>query len=158
MYFIISGRSIFKKFIQSLNLCEQYVSLDSGNRTSALKKLLQIRDTYPECQLLFTNSLRGDIESLLIGATFRFGLVISSKKRQNLTNSFRINEMEFNSRHLTKTLEQMIQNFGYSGKLSYQPFSLNRSPQKNNSTIKVGIALGSSIQRRDGPQVIILNS
>ena len=52
--------------------------------------------------------------------------------------------MEFNSRHLTKTWEQMIQNFGYSGKVSYQPFSVNRSPQKNNSTIKVGIALGSS--------------
>ena len=66
MYFIVLGLPIFREVIESFELCEEYVSLEKSGISEYIRLLLKIRYKYPECQLLFTNSLREDLESLLI--------------------------------------------------------------------------------------------
>ena len=81
MYFIILGRSMFKEFIEKLNLSEMYQVVDWENRTKTYMNLIEVRCLFPECQLLLTNSLRGDLEALLIGSPQRFGLKLFGKKK-----------------------------------------------------------------------------
>ena len=147
MYFIVLGLPIFREVIESFELCEEYVSLEKSGVSEYISLLLKIRYKYPECQLLFTNSLRGDLESLLIGAPQRLGLEIENKARFGLTDSFKINSSEFNSTHLTKTWEKMIRNFGFDENVSFESFHNNLHPLSFNTAKDkkvIGISLGSS--------------
>jgi ADP-heptose:LPS heptosyltransferase len=88
--------------------------------------------------------LRGDVESLIIGSPQRFGLNLSGKKRPILTNTYSVKDSEFHSRHLTKTWEQMIREFGFWGNVSFEPFILKTPEEKKKDQLKIGIAIGSS--------------
>ena len=90
MRFIILGRSIFKEFIEALNLCEKFVVLDWGNRINVLTNLLEVRGLYPECHLVLTNSMRGDLESVIIGAAFKFGIELYPNKRPFLSHKLKM--------------------------------------------------------------------
>jgi len=144
MYFLIMGNSAYLSLFKKLCLGEEFISIARKNSlTKQAMQLIKVREKMPECHLLFTNSLRGDIESLVVGSPQRFGLEFAGKSRPFLTNSLKVSTTDFNSRHLTKTWEQMIQAFGFLGKVTYEPFLLHSSTTKK-SVFKIGIALGSS--------------
>jgi heptosyltransferase II len=106
-----------------------------------VRSLLKLRKSYPECHLLFTNSLRGDAESLVIGAPQRFGMQVGDKFRPFLTDKYKIDVKRFEGRHLCETWEKMVNLFGLDQKVTYEPFKgLNLSLRGN----KIGIILGSS--------------
>ena len=144
MQFLIMGRSIFLPLLMKLELGEEFITTDHKSILNYLDNLLDVRSKLPECHLLFTNSLRGDTESLIIGSPQRLGLELSSKKRPFLTDSFKIDRTDFNSQHLTKTWEQMINNFGFLKKVSFEPFFLKTPREQKKDQLKIGIALGSS--------------
>lgn len=144
MQFLIMGRSIFLPLLMKFELGEEFIKTDHKNLLNYLDKLLDIRNKLPECHLLFTNSLRGDTESLIIGSPQRFGLKFSGKQRPFLTNTLCVKDTEFHSRHLTKTWEQMIRKFGFSENVSYEPFALSSFDSVQRKSFKIGIALGSS--------------
>ena len=66
MQFFIMGRSIFLPLIKEFELGEEFISTDSKSLKNYLDFLIEVRSKMPECHLLFTNSLRGDLESLII--------------------------------------------------------------------------------------------
>jgi len=144
MQFLIMGRSIFLPLLEKFALGEEFIKTDNRSLVVYLKVLLEVRSKLPECHLLFTNSLRGDTESLIIGSPQRFGLELSGKKRPFLTDSFKIDWTDFNSQHLTKTWVQLINNFGFLGKVSFEPFTLKTPEEKKKNQLNIGIALGSS--------------
>ena len=144
MQFLIMGRSIFLPLLKEFELGEEFIETDQKNLKNHLNVLLEARSKLPECHLLFTNSLRGDTESLIIGSPQRFGLKLSGKKRPFLTNSLTVKDAEFHSQHLTKTWEQMIRGFGFLGNVSYEPFVLSDFGRVQITSLKIGIALGSS--------------
>lgn len=144
MQFLIMGRSIFLPLIRELELGEEFIKTDYNSFKRYLNVLLELRSKLPECHLLFTNSLRGDAESLIIGSPQRFGLELSGRKRSFLTNTLSVKDSEFHSQHLIKTWEQMIREFGFLGKVSYDPFALSVSGIVQRKSFKIGIALGSS--------------
>ena len=45
-----------------------------------------LNERFPDLMLVFTNSLRGDIESFLTGVPFRFGVSFNEKKRPLITH------------------------------------------------------------------------
>ena len=144
MQFLILGRSIFLPLLEKFELGEEFINIDNKSLKNYLGVLLEVRSKLPECHLLFTNSLRGDIESLIIGSQQRFGLKLSGKKRPFLTNTLIVKDSEFHSQHLTETWEQMIREFGFLGNVSYKPFALNGFVKVERKSFKIGIALGSS--------------
>ena len=109
-----------------------------------VRSLLKLRKSYPECHLLFTNSLRGDWEAFLIGSPQRFGVEIAGNKRPFLTHSLKVPQKEFESRHLSKTWEAMIEQFGHKDKATYEPFSVTHINRHQKNQIKLGVAIGSS--------------
>lgn len=146
MQFLFMGRSMFLPLLKEFELGEEFISTDYKNLKNYLDFLIEVRSKMPECHLLFTNSLRGDLESLIIGSPQRFGLKLSGKKRPFLTNALCIDLAEFNSQHLTITWESMIRKFGFLENISYEPFMLSVSDRVKTvtTTLKIGIALGSS--------------
>ena len=144
MFFIVLGLSIFREVIESFKLCEEYVSLNKDDVTKYVSTLIKMRYRYPECQVLFTNSQRGDIESIVIGAQQRFGLEIGRKKRWALTDKLRIKKNEFYSVHQTKSWEKLICNFGYNGNISLEPFKISQMQSEGDDRRRIGVAIGSS--------------
>ena len=144
MQFLIMGRSIYLPLLKEFELGEEFIETDNKGLRSYLDTFLKVRGKFPECHLMFTNSLRGDIESLVIGSPQRFGLLFSNRKRAFLTDSFKVDRTDFNSRHLTKTWEQMIEKFGFLRKVTYEPFTLKNTEGAGSDQLKIGIALGSS--------------
>ena len=144
MQFLIMGRAIYLPLLKEFELGEEFIETDNESFKNFLNTLLEVRGKFPECHLLFTNSLRGDIESLVIGSPQRFGLLFSDRKRVLLTDSFKVDRTDFNSRHLTKTWEQMIKKFGYLGKVTFETFKIKSLKAIEKDNLKIGIALGSS--------------
>ena len=144
MQFLIVARSIYLPLVKEFKLGEEFIPADSKSFIKQIRVLLKVRSKFPDCHLLFTNSLRGDIESLLIGSPQRLGLEFSNRKRLLLTNFYKVNKKAFNSKHLTKTWEDMIKEFGFLGKVSFEPFHLTTLREAKKDQFKIGIALGSS--------------
>ena len=144
MQFLIMGRSIFLPLLKEFELGEEFIRTDNKSLKKYLNVLLEARSKMPECHLLFTNSFRGDIESLIVGSPQRLGMEFSDRYRPFLSHSFKVGKTDFNSQHLTKTWEQMINEFGFLGKVTFEPFILNKPKGKKKNQLRIGIALGSS--------------
>ena len=116
MEFWIMSKPCYIGLIKHLRLGEQFVPVHEKLDLSFVQKLFELRRKFPECHLLFTNSLRGDLESLLIGAPQRFGCVIGKTYRPILSQYYSCSLEEFNSNHLTRTWGNMVEKFGLKRK------------------------------------------
>ena len=142
MEFWIMAKPCYIELIKYLRLGEQFVPVHDKLDLSFVQKLFELRRKFPECHLLFTNSLRGDLESLLIGAPQRFGCVIGKTYRPVLSHYYSCSLEEFNSTHLTHTWGNMVKKFGLKEKISFKSFKILNRPKKLSG--KIGIAIGSS--------------
>ncbi|MDA9110377.1 hypothetical protein N9J62_00495 [bacterium] len=144
MQFLIMGRSIFLPLLKEFELGEEFISTDNKSLRNYLDVLVEVRSKMPECHLLFTNSLRGDIESLIVGSPQRLGMEFPDRYRPFLSHSFKVGKSDFSSQHLTKTWEQMIIEFGFLEEVTFEPFMLKNLEEKKKNQLRIGIALGSS--------------
>lgn len=78
----------------------------------------RLRRRYPDVILLFTNSLRGDLEAWLMRSPQRFGLLRPGRSRPLLTHTYRV-PADFNeeTQHQLVLWENYLRHFG----LSYPP-------------------------------------
>jgi ADP-heptose:LPS heptosyltransferase len=73
----------------------------------------QLRRRYPDAFLLFTNSLRGDLEAWLTRCPQRFGIVRPGKSRPLLTNGWRVPaNFDENQNHQLTLWENFLRAFG----------------------------------------------
>ena len=72
-----------------------------------------LRTEFPDVSLLFTYSLRGDLEAWLAGARQRFGIVRPGKPRPLLTHAYRV-PADFDERqhHQLELWENFLRHFG----------------------------------------------
>ena len=84
-------------------------------------QFLKLRKEYYDAQLNFTNSLRGDIESFIIGAPKRLGL--QRRGHRPLLNLV-YNPLNPSAKHQTSVWVDMLTNFGFSGKFDFSPSSI----------------------------------
>jgi len=82
----------------------------------------RLRGAYPDVWLLFTNSVRGDLEAWLAGCRQRFGLVRPGKWRPLLTHAFRV-PADFDERqhHQLELWENFLRHFGLNAPPDRQP-------------------------------------
>ena len=73
----------------------------------------RLRRAYPDTWLLFTNSLRGDLEAWLAGCPQRFGLVRPGKHRPLLTHAYKVPaDFDEHSHHQLELWENFLRHFG----------------------------------------------
>jgi ADP-heptose:LPS heptosyltransferase/lauroyl/myristoyl acyltransferase len=84
----------------------------------------QLRREFPDVWLLFTNSVRGDLEARLTGCRQRFGLVRPGKHRPLLSHAYRV-PADFDERthHQLELWEIFLRHFGLNAAADRTPIS-----------------------------------
>ena len=140
--FYISCKREFIPLLKKFSLGEDYLALpERGFRYFfEFRNLLKFK---PDNYLLFTNSLRGDLEAFLSGSRQRFGLNFPNRSPL-LSHTFDLAvfaEDRLKKMHQTELWEQMAKHFGLKEIISKEPIYLNGI---NRRKIKIGIVPGSS--------------
>ena len=135
----------YHEWLKSFKFVDSVISIDN-KKLKYLLRFYHLRKHSIDSYLVFTNSLRGDIEAFLSGADQRFGLCHHSN-RPLLNRKFRVLENRIPNRHQTHVWFQMLCHFGLPPCLSLEPFSNYQKCDQYkilNGTVRVGIAPGSS--------------
>jgi ADP-heptose:LPS heptosyltransferase/lauroyl/myristoyl acyltransferase len=123
-------QSQFKPLLQHLSVGHEIIELPAKGSRCFLK-IWSLRTRYPDVHFLFTNSLRGDIESLLIGCPLRLGGSVG-KKRKLLTHQATISR-DFENKHQVELWTEYLQYFGLKESIDYSPLlkvnNLNAKPK-----------------------------
>jgi len=141
--FTLVCKSQFIPLLKKFSLGEEFISLPQ-NSILYFYKFKKLVITKPENYLLFTNSLRGDLEAFLSGSKQRFGMEKHGRRRPLLSHSFNphlMDGIDIGNLHQTELLEKMANFFGLREKISRDPFCL---PKNNRKFNKIGIVPGSS--------------
>ena len=101
----------------------------------------RLRRTYPDTWLLFTNSVRGDLEAWLTGCRQRFGLVRPGKRRPLLSHTY-IVPADFDERthHQLELWENFLRHFGLAVAPDRSPVAAAPSPT---ASAPIGLICGS---------------
>jgi heptosyltransferase II len=79
---------------------------------------------YPDTWILFTNSLRGDLEAWLAGCPQRFGILRPGKSRPLLTHAYRVPDgFDEAARHQIEFWRDFLVHFGLEGEPDRTPLS-----------------------------------
>lgn len=106
------GKAPFLPLLQAWNVADRYEPLPARGAGYFLH-FWRRRLEYPDVHLLFTNSLRGDLEAWLTRCPQRFGLVRPGKPRPLLTHRFRLPaDYDERSHHQLELWENFLQHFG----------------------------------------------
>jgi heptosyltransferase II len=86
------------------------------------RHFLRLRRAYPDVWILFTNSVRGDLEAFLAGCPQRFGIVRPGRSRPLLTHVFApAAGFDETQRHQIELWEGFLRGFGLAGALDRTP-------------------------------------
>lgn len=135
----------FIDFLEKLNLADHIIALPN----KGIKYLFQIykyRKLYPDVHIVLTNSLRGDLEAWIIGATVRLGIYNKHKRSPLLTDVFKFGpECDKTNIHQTEYWGKFLQAYGLTQNINYTPYKfcleLSSKPTKEYS---IGLMCGSS--------------
>tara|TARA_A100001015_G_scaffold7790_1_gene9642 strand:- start:473 stop:2146 length:1674 start_codon:yes stop_codon:yes gene_type:complete len=141
--FTLVCKSQFIPLLKKFSMGEEFISLpeEGIGYFGDFRKLFKYK---PENYLLFTNSLRGDVEACLTGCAQRFGIKLGGRPRPLLTNYFDPhfqNDNNSNEVHQTELWEQMARHFGLRETVSKEPFLLSKIRRQK---MKIGFIPGSS--------------
>ncbi|MEO7413980.1 MAG: glycosyltransferase family 9 protein, partial [Opitutaceae bacterium] len=100
---------------------------------------LGLRGKFPDVWLLFTNSLRGDLEAWLSGCRQRFGIVRTGKRRPLLSHAYRVPAtFDEHREHQLKLWEDFLLHFGLNAPLAFTPL-----PSRQAAGSEIGLICGS---------------
>ena len=134
----------YSEWLRNLGIADEIIELpDKKFRLGYFFAFLSHRRHFFDAQIVLTNSLRGDIESLLVGAVNRFGLV-RDYSRPFLTDIYQLEKGNNTKLHQSILWEKMLNHFGLREKLLLSPFSTPDKLQSDSvDLITIGIAPGS---------------
>ena len=141
--FTLVCKSEYVELLNKFNLGEDFITLPEKSFLYFLNFRKKIRFE-PENYLLFTDSLRSDIEAMLSGSPQRFGVKLTGRIRPLLSHAFNSSESggSNNSQlHQTLAWEEMARHFGLREKIDSSPLLIPLIKRKIN---KIGIIAGSS--------------
>lgn len=102
-----------------------------------------LKHEYPDVWLLFTNSVRGDVEAWLTGCRQRFGLVRPGKWRPLLTHRYRVPaDFDEARQHQLTLWENFLRHFGLTAPVDRSPVgAAGTSPMDSNRSVSAPIGL-----------------
>jgi ADP-heptose:LPS heptosyltransferase len=133
----------FKDLIELFSIADEFVPLQKGAIRSFRELSALGRDEKPECHVLFTNSVRGDLEAWFGGADRRVGMAYPGRYRPLLTGVYRLDafQYELDVTHQTSLLEDFLKSFDLIDSVEANPFDLEGVERIEN---RVGLIAGSS--------------
>ena len=134
-------RPQFIPFLEQLQVADHLHPLPA-NGLGYFAHFRKVRAEFPDVWLLFTNSLRGDLEAWLAGCPQRFGIRRPGKPRPLLTHRYRL-PADFDERrhHQCELWENFFRQFGLSGPVARTPFALQPAGAPTQQAI--GLIAGS---------------
>lgn len=118
------GQPALAPFMERLEVSDQFIALPEKG-TGYFRFFRGQRRSAPDACLLFTNSLRSDMEAFLAACPQRLGMRRRGKPRPLLTRSFKLaKDIDESEIHQTKHWVQMVQSFGLATAPYYSPFSI----------------------------------
>lgn len=103
----------------------------------------RLRHEYPDVWLLFTNSLRGDLEAWLSGCRQRFGLVRPGRRRPLLSHAYRVPAaFDERTQHQLTLWTDFLVHFGLDRPPDVQPVAL-RADADVAPSAPIGLICGS---------------
>lgn len=135
----------FLPLLELLDLADHLHPLPASRKLARLLDLLPLRRQLPDLHLLFTNSLRGDLEALLIGAPRRYGVLRPGRRRPLLTHHYPAKPEDL-AGHQSALWENFLRHFGMEAELDLSPFRLPHPAKPTGASRPATIALapGSS--------------
>lgn len=133
------GKSGFAALLQEAGLGEHFVPLPARGR-AYFTHFWQLRKSYPDFTLLFTNSLRSDLEAWLTRSPQRFGILRPGKQRPLLTHSFIVPAGYDEAQHHQLELwGDFLKHFG----LQTTPDTTPLAPPNTGGPLTIGLIAGS---------------
>ena len=134
------GRPAFAPLVEKFGVADRFEPLPPRGPGYFLH-FWRLRRRYPDTFLLFTNSLRGDLEARLTGCPQRFGLLRAGRPRPLLTHSWRVPaDFDENQNHQLALWENFLRAFGLDRLPDRQP--INPKLQTTNPK-QIGLIVGS---------------
>jgi lauroyl/myristoyl acyltransferase/ADP-heptose:LPS heptosyltransferase len=134
----------FVELLSQLGLAEEFIALPKRGM-GYFFQFFKYRKLYPDIHIVFTHSLRSDIEAYVIGATVRMGMYFNGA-RPLLTDVFKFSpSFDGSSVHQTKILGAFLKTYGLRGGINYTPYKicLEIEPGRPFSH-SIGVICGSS--------------
>jgi lauroyl/myristoyl acyltransferase/ADP-heptose:LPS heptosyltransferase len=126
MELILICQEQFVDFLTGLKIADRVAQLPEKNFKYFLN-ILKMRDVcpYPDVHISLVNSLRGDIEAVLMGAPKRIGTDTKNRfYRKIFINNLYENDIDIESLHQTKLWENALNKFGIECESKLSPFKL----------------------------------
>jgi heptosyltransferase-2 len=134
------GRPAFAPLVEKFGVADRYEPLPSRGPGYFLH-FWRRRRRYPDAFLLFTNSLRGDLEAWLTRCPQRFGLVRAGKSRPLLTRGWRVPaDFDEQQNHQLALWENFLRAFGLDRPPDRRPIDLKSQISNLKS---IGLIVGS---------------
>lgn len=122
------GKAQFLPLLESLGVADRLRPLPPRG-LGYFAHFRRLRDEYPDCTLLFTNSLRGDLEAWLTGCRQRFGLLRPGKRRPLLYRTYRVPaDFDEAQHHQVELWTRFLQHFGLTAAVDLTPFPRPPTP------------------------------
>lgn len=123
----VIAKGAFLPLLRTWNLADDYIALPPRG-LGALAFFYRLRQQYPDNYLLFTNSIRGDLEAWLTRCRQRFGLVRPGKRRPLLSHAYRVPAgTDLHRQHQLETWTAFLRHFGLQGEPVTLPLGLPRA-------------------------------
>jgi ADP-heptose:LPS heptosyltransferase len=126
MELILTCQKQFVDFLTALKIADKVVELPEKNSKYFLN-ILKIKDVYPypDVYISLVNSLRGDIEAVLMGAPKRIGVDTKNRfYRKIFINNLYEGSADAGSLHQTKLWKNALNEFGIECEDNLSPFKL----------------------------------
>ena len=116
------GQAHFMPLLEKLGVGDVSRPLPKKGSRGYYRHFRQFRRERPDRYLLFTNSLRGDLEAWMTGSRNRIGMVRPGKFRPLLSGKWIVpRELDEDQVHQTRVWEQMLRHFGLREPLDFTP-------------------------------------
>lgn len=124
---VLLARPRFLPLLSRLGVADRLEALPPRGR-AYWRRFLRLRSAHPDLWLLFTHSVRGDLEARLAGAPQRFGIVRTGRFRPLLTHAYRPPRgFDGPTRHQFDLWEAFLRHFGLLGEIDRSPLVHGRT-------------------------------
>lgn len=134
------GQKHFMPLLQRFQIADALIPLPKKGITYYWH-ILKLRKEHPDVHLLFTNSLRGDLEAKLIGAPHRYGMLRPGKSRPLLSHTWALPaDLDETKHHQCAVWESFLKHFGLTASPIRKPFSWSSN---QDDELRIGFICGT---------------